>query len=132
MSVKLWRGKLSPPLAVFGALCFGFIFSFASEFPSKIKKYLLLVMVVDSMALDPVSSMAGNYFIKVLWRSYGLSHEISEFIINGFLSGEKFIFCEIPGVLLRGLERNRFDGQCRVFFFPFFFLLEKNIFLVVD
>ena len=54
--------------------------------------------------------MAGNYFIKKpLWRSYGLSHEISEFVINCFLSVLKFIFCEIPGVLLYRLERNRLD-----------------------
>lgn len=55
--------------------------------------------------------MAGSYFIKEpLWRSYGVSHEISEFVINRFLSVPKFIFCEIPGVLLLyRLERNGFD-----------------------
>ena len=54
--------------------------------------------------------MAGSYFIKKpLWRSYGVSHEISEFVINRFLSVPKFIFCEIPGVLLLyRLERNGF------------------------
>lgn len=61
--------------------------------------------------------MAGSYFIKKpLWRSYGLSHEISEFVINHFLSVPKFIFCEIPGVLLYRLERNGFDSSD--FFFP--------------
>lgn len=50
--------------------------------------------------------MAGNDFIKkALWRSFGLSHEISEFVINCFLSIQKVIFCEIPGVLLHRLER---------------------------
>lgn len=55
--------------------------------------------------------MAGSYFIKKpLWRSYGVSHEISEFVINRFLSVPKFIFCEITGVLfLYRLERNGFD-----------------------
>lgn len=55
--------------------------------------------------------MAGSYFIKKpLWRSYGVSREISEFVINRFLSVLKFIFCEIPGVLLLyRLERNGFD-----------------------
>lgn len=63
--------------------------------------------------------MAGSSFIKKpLWRSYGLSHEISEFVINRFLSGLKFIFCEIPGVLLYRLERNGFDSSGLVFFPP--------------
>lgn len=56
--------------------------------------------------------MARNYFIKKpLWRSYGLSHGISEFVINCFLSVPKFIFCEIPGVLLHRLEKNRPDSS---------------------
>lgn len=67
--------------------------------------------------------MAGNYFMKkALWRSCGLSHEISEFVINYFLSVQKFIFCEIPGVLLHRLERNGFD---RSDFFP----PQENVFL---
>lgn len=61
--------------------------------------------------------MARNYFIKKpLWRRYGLSHGISEFVINCFLSVPKFIFCEIPGVLLHRLEKNRPDSS------GFFFL----------
>jgi hypothetical protein len=83
-------------------------------------------MVVEFTDLDLASSVAGNYFMeKALWRSYGLSHEISEFVINCFLSVEKFIFCEIPGVLLHRLERNRFGSHFRflVLLFP-----ENNIF----
>lgn len=56
--------------------------------------------------------MAENYFIKKpLWRSYGLSHEISEFVINCFLSVAEFILCEIPGVLLHRVERNRLGSS---------------------
>lgn len=66
---------------------------------------------VECAGLDWTSAVAGSYFIKkALWRSVGLSHEISEFVINCFLFVQKFIFCEIPGVLLYGLERNRFDS----------------------
>lgn len=60
--------------------------------------------------------------MEKLW----LSHEISEFVISCFLSVPKFIFCEIPGVLLHRLERNRFDNQFR-FFFP-----QEEYFLVMD
>lgn len=56
--------------------------------------------------------MTENYFIKKpLWRSYGLSHEISQFVINCFLSVPEFILCEIPGVLLHRVERNRLDSS---------------------
>ena len=80
-------------------------------------------LATESALLDLACSVAGNNFIKKpLWGSYGLSHEISECVINRFLSVPKFIFCEIPGVLLHRLERKRVVSQFRVF--P-----KKNIFL---
>lgn len=77
---------------------------------------------------DEACPGAGNYFIKKpVWRSDGLSHEISEFVINRFLSVLKFIFCEIPGVLLYRLERNRFSSSGF-----FFFSLQEAYFLMME